>query len=139
MFNASRERVGQVSIWVRLPGLSLPFWFEDHFTYIGNLLSTFLEADTSYKLTKVKRVARILVNINIRNGLPGVVRLALRQCSYCQVLDYEHVSFMCRCCHDYGHLYRDCPHNPPPYDTKPSIEEGTQGFFRVQEKKKGAR
>ena len=76
MFDTSRERVEQVPIWVRLLGLPLPFWFEDHFTHIGNLLGTFMEADSSYKLTKVKRVACILVNINTRNGLPGVVCLS---------------------------------------------------------------
>ena len=65
-----------VPIWVRLLRFPLPFWFEEHFIHIGNLLGSFFEADTSFMQTKVKRVARILVNINTRNGLPGVVRLA---------------------------------------------------------------
>ena len=62
-------------IWVRLPGLSLPFWFEECFAHIGNLIGTYLEVDTTYKVTKLKRVARIMVNINIRKGLPGAVQM----------------------------------------------------------------
>ena len=90
-------------IWVHLLGLPLPFWFEDHFSHIGNLLGTYLEGDTSFKVMKLKRVARILANINIRNGIPSVVQMDWGQYSYHQVLDYENVPFRCRCCHVYGH------------------------------------
>ena len=81
-FDASRERVDLMPIWVRLPGLPLPFSCEEHFAHIGNMLGSFLEADTSYKVSKSKRVARILVNINIKNGLPGALRMDWRQDSY---------------------------------------------------------
>ena len=65
-------------IWVKLTGLLLPFWYGEHFAHIGNLLGTLLEADTSLKVKKFKRTARILVNINIENGLPGAVRMDWR-------------------------------------------------------------
>ena len=74
-FDASIERVDLVPTWVRLPRLPLPFWYEEHFVHIGNLLGTFLEAYYSFKATKLKRVARIMVNINIRKGLPGAVQM----------------------------------------------------------------
>ena len=63
LFDASRERVDVVPTWVRLPSLPLSFWFEEYFEHIGNLLGSFLEADYSFKVTNLKRVAWILVNI----------------------------------------------------------------------------
>ena len=49
LFDASRERVDVVPTWVKLLSLSLPFWTEEHFMHIGNLLGSFLEADYSEK------------------------------------------------------------------------------------------
>ena len=46
-FDASHERVDEVPIWVRLPGLPRQYWTEEHFTCIGNILGTFLEVDLS--------------------------------------------------------------------------------------------
>ena len=56
LFDASRERVDIVPTWVSLPGLPLPFWYEEHFVHIGNPLCSFLEAGYSFKVTKLKRV-----------------------------------------------------------------------------------
>ena len=58
-----------VPLWVRLLGLPLHYCTEEHFINIGNILWSFLEADLSFKEMKMKRVARILVSINIREGL----------------------------------------------------------------------
>lgn len=107
LFDASRERVDLVLIWDRLPGLPLPFWFEEHFSHIGNLLGTYLETDASYKVTKLKTVAKILVKINIRNGIPSAVKMDWGPYSYHQVLDYENVPFRCRRCNAYGHPAAD--------------------------------
>ena len=93
MFDASRERGDVVPTWVRLPSLSLPFWTLEHFIRIGNLLGTFLEADFSFNSTGLKRVVRILVSINIRIGLPGAMRIAWKDYSHLQTLDYENVPF----------------------------------------------
>ena len=64
-FDASRERVDVVPLWVQLPGLPRQYCSEDHFTNIGNILGSYLEVDMSFKTSKLQRVARILVNINI--------------------------------------------------------------------------
>ena len=52
LFDASRERVDVVSLWVQLPGLLLHYWMEEHFRNIGNILGSFLEADLSFLETK---------------------------------------------------------------------------------------
>ena len=75
-FDASCERVDEVPIWVRLPSLSRQYWSKEHFICIGNILGTFLKADLTYKVTKLHRVARILVNINVREGLYEEIHLS---------------------------------------------------------------
>ena len=109
MFDASRERVDVILTWVRLSSLPLPFWTMERLMHIGNLLRSFLEVDLSFNSTGLKRVARILVSINIRNGLPGAMQIAWKDYSHLQTLKYENVHFCCRRCHEYGHPVIDCP------------------------------
>ena len=75
-FDASHEQVDVIPIWVHLPSLPRKYWSEEHFISIGNILGTFLEADMSFKVTKLRRVARILVNINVREGLYEEIHLS---------------------------------------------------------------
>ena len=75
LFDASRERVDVLPIWVRLLALPLHFWDMYHFKRIGDILGTFLEADLSFVETKVMKVERILVNINLREGLEESINL----------------------------------------------------------------
>jgi len=108
LFDASRERVDIIPIWVRLPALPLQFWEEEHFQSIGNLLGEFLESDKSYLDSKQRKMARILVKINVREGLGDEVDLAMGPFRHTQKIDYENVPFRCRRCHVYGHLVADC-------------------------------
>lgn len=55
--------------WVKLMGLPMHYWSKEHFWSIRNILGTFFEEDLSLKETNLLRVACILVNINIRQGL----------------------------------------------------------------------
>ena len=75
LFDASKERVDVIPIWVRLLALPLRFWDLYHFRRIGDILGTFLEVDLSYLETNEKKVARILVNINLREGLAEYINL----------------------------------------------------------------
>ena len=97
-----------VPIWVRLPGLPLHYWKEEHLRAIGNILGTFIEADLAFERTNLKQVARILVNINIREGLAEEMTLTWGPVKIRQVLDYENVPFRCRRCHAYGHPASEC-------------------------------
>jgi len=47
--------------------------------------------------------------MNISKALPGLVTLEYQDKDWQQTLDYEHIPFYCRRCHEHGHLYRDCP------------------------------
>jgi len=108
MFDASRERVDIIPIWVRLPGLPPYYWEEKYFKSIGNKIGEFLEADNSYLDTRQRKMARILVNINVREGLGEEVDIVFGPFQHTQKLDYENIPFRCRRCHDYGHLVEDC-------------------------------
>ena len=107
-FDGSQEWVDVVPIWVRFPGLPRKYWSEDNFTSISNLLGTFLEADMSFKITKLHRVVRILVNINVREGLFEKIHLSWGNTFFKQRLDYENIPFRCRRCHTYCHLAAEC-------------------------------
>ena len=80
-------------IWVRLLGLPRQYWTEEHFTCIGNILGTFLEVDLSFKITKLRRVAQILVNINVRESLYEEIHLSWGNTFFNQRLDYENIPF----------------------------------------------
>jgi hypothetical protein len=108
LFNASREKLDKIPVWVRLPSLPLQFWSLDYFKAIRNFLGDFLEADLSFEETKQRKIARILVNLNVREGLGEEIDLSWGSFTHTQLLDYENVPFRCRRCHQYGHLVANC-------------------------------
>jgi len=124
LFDPEREQIGAGPIWVRLPGLPIQYWSEEAFIKIGNALGTYLDYDRSYKDTNKKIMARILVDLDTREGLEG--KMTLRWGSYrnVQPLDYEGVPFRCNKCRQIGHVYKDCPlvtcQNGMPKQTRPS-------------------
>ena len=93
---------------MRFAALPLHFWDLYHFKQIGDILGTFLEADFSYLETLEKKVARILVNLNLRDGLAESINLDWGPVIISQILDYENVPFGCRRCHAYGHPISEC-------------------------------
>ena len=62
----------------------------------------------SFKITKLHRVVRILVNINVREGLFEKIHLSWGNTFFKQRLDYENIPFRCHRCHTYGHLAVEC-------------------------------
>jgi hypothetical protein len=78
------------------------------FKRIKNCLGEFLEVDMSFKESGQMKVARILVCINVREGLVEEIELKWGPYAHTQNLDYEDVPFHCRQCHQYGHLVVDC-------------------------------
>jgi hypothetical protein len=108
LFDANKERMDIIPVWVRLPTLPLHFWSFEHFKLIGNYLGDFLDADMTFEETKQRKVARVLVNLNIREGLGEEVDLSWGSFTHTQRLDYENVPFRCRRCHQYRHLIKNC-------------------------------
>ena len=64
--------------------------------------------DLSFLETKMRKVARILVSLNVREGLAEDMMLSWGPYVIKQTLDYENVPFRCRNFHAYGHPISDC-------------------------------
>ena len=64
--------------------------------------------------------ARICVYMHIAKSLPDSIMLAHEETEWIQLIDYEHVPFHCRKCHEHKKLYRDCPRNKIHTDNKKS-------------------
>ena len=63
------ERYDLLPIWVKLLNLRFEFWSAEFFKLIGNTLGTFLEADLSFLDTGVCCLGKVLVLLDLRNGL----------------------------------------------------------------------
>jgi len=109
LFDAQTEKVGEILVWVRLPGLPPQFWTVEVFRAIRNTLCIFLEKDMSFLETRDKRLARILVRLDPREGMVEEIHLKYKELTFTQIMDYEHLPFHCHRCHKYGNLARDCP------------------------------
>jgi hypothetical protein len=72
--------------------------------------------------------------MDISKALPGSVTLEYQDEDWNQTIDYEHIPFRCRKCHEHGHLFRDCPLNAQ----GPKVGESKQkdGFTMVTGRKK---
>jgi hypothetical protein len=68
-FDANHERIDELPIWVRIPGLPPECWSWKCFEKIGNTLGTFMKEDMSFLSSGKMLMARILVSLNIRKGL----------------------------------------------------------------------
>jgi len=52
-----------------------------------------LDEDVSFKETKQRKVARILVNLNVKEGLGEEMDLIWEGYTYAKKLDYENIPF----------------------------------------------
>jgi hypothetical protein len=95
-------------IWVLLPGLSIQFWNEGAFAAIGNELGHFLFVEDSVLKGADRRMGKILVELDIHNGLLEALDIEWRGNIYGQKLDYLGLLFRCTFCRRTGHLHKDC-------------------------------
>ena len=94
-------------------GLPLEFWNSACLSDIRNKLGTFIEADLSFQQIGIKKVAKILVSLNIRTSLPKAFNFVWKNKQKRQLLDYEGLLFRCHKCHEIRHLARNFPNFVP--------------------------
>lgn len=58
--------------------------------------------------------ARICVYIEVYGALPDAIKMIFMDEVWLQNIDYEHIPFRCKKCHEHGQLFRDCPLNKAP-------------------------
>jgi len=68
-FDANKERMNVMLIWVRLLGLPPELWTELSFKELGNAMGTVMDADISFRESGKMSMAIILVALDVRVGL----------------------------------------------------------------------
>jgi hypothetical protein len=112
-YNPEQEQFLAAPVWVRLFGLPMDFWDPEILEGIGNSLGSFVKIVEATVRGRYTSFARICVYMNIFEPLPEMIELEYAGKVRQQLLDYEHIPFRCRRCHEYGHLYKSCPLNGP--------------------------
>jgi hypothetical protein len=90
-------------LWVLLPGLPLHLWNQKALEAIANTLGHYICVDHLSLTTSVKKVARVMVEIDIHDGLLECLDIDWRGKIYRQRLDYLGIPFRCAICKKTGH------------------------------------
>jgi hypothetical protein len=96
-------------LWVLLPGLPLYLWNEKSLMSIGNSLGHFIFVDSKTLTGPNKKLARILVEMDIHEGLSKNLDINLRGHISHQKLDYLCIPVKFSLCKQTSHLRKTCP------------------------------
>jgi hypothetical protein len=110
-FSPEKEDFAHAPVWIRLYSLPQEFWLEEVLAGIGNTIGVYVKSSEATKQRRYTSYARICVYLNIAKPLPGSIVLEYQDEDWIQTIDYEHIPFRCRKCHEHGHLFRECPLN----------------------------
>jgi hypothetical protein len=128
-FNPVKEHFRYRHLWVLLPGCPLVFWNLEAFRVIENALGKFLHADPKVLEGSDMRMGRIVVEMDLIDGLP--VDLDIEWCGFTfqQRLDYMGVPFRCVIYKGTGRLRHQClrSFSKLPASGKGEVEPKTKG------------
>ncbi|KAH9306534.1 hypothetical protein KI387_010938 [Taxus chinensis] len=106
---AEEELPSIVPVWIRLFGWPAKFWNLVIFQAIGNSIGKFVRvADSSIRMDQMV-YGRMCVYTDMNQPLPAKIMLEAGEDKWEHQIDYENIPFRCRFCHEYGHLFKDCP------------------------------
>lgn len=77
--------------------------------------------------------------MDLSGALPDEVILEVFDEEWVQTVDYDHIPFRCRRCHEHGHLLRDCPLSKVGNKRKTNIMKDTERFHIVVHKGKSGK
>lgn len=77
--------------------------------------------------------------MDLYGALPDEIILEVYDEEWVQAVDYEHVPFRCRKCHEHRHLFRDCPLSKMESSIKATSRKETESFTKVGGRGKGGR
>jgi len=95
-------------VWVRLFILYVDFWDPKILEGIGNSIGSFVKIFDSTRQGRYTSYAHIYVYMNITESLSKFIELEYWNEEWKQPLDYDHIPFCYRTCHEYNHLYKEC-------------------------------
>ena len=76
-FNAYKEPHNVQKVWVILPGLPMVFLQPKIFEAIGNRMGKFIAVEDNWENKLDRRRARIMVELDLRNGLCEELKIVL--------------------------------------------------------------
>jgi len=123
-------------VWIRLYSLPQEFWLEEILQGIDNTLGIEVKSVEATRQIHYTSYVTIYVYKDISKPLPGSICLEHQDNDWIQTIDYEHIPFRCRKCHEHGHLFGDCSLNVPPKVEKMVAEKNKDGFTQVQGKQR---
>jgi len=138
-FVPEQETFTSVPVWVRLYSLPLDYSQTESLAAIGNKLGHSFKASEATRRGKYTSYARICVEMDLSGALPDEVILKAFVEDWVQTVDYEHIPFRCRKCHEHGHLFRDCPLSRIDNRSKPNEMKNIESFQKVESKGKGGK
>ena len=74
---------------------------------IGDKLGNFLKISEATIKGKYTSFAQICVEMDLSGALLEEIILDVYDEDWVQIVDYEHIPFRCRKCHEHDHLFRD--------------------------------
>jgi hypothetical protein len=135
-FSPEKEDFAHAPVWIRLYSLPQEFWLEEVLAGIGNTIGIYVKSSEATKQRRYTSYARICVYLNITKALPGSIILEYQDEDWVQTIDYEHIPFRCRRCHEHGHLFRECPLNNAPKEGNPDSNKDKDGFTQPTGKRR---
>jgi hypothetical protein len=107
-FNPAQDYFRLRHLWVLLPGLPLYLWNSKALEAIGTSLGKVLVVDLKVLEAPIKRVARVLVELDIHEGLQESIDIEWQGHTIRQNIDYLGIPFRCTLCRQIGHLRNQC-------------------------------
>jgi len=135
-FSPEKEDFAHAPVWLRLYSLPQEFWLEEVLAGIGNTIGIYVKSSEATKHRRYTSYARICVYLNIAKPLPGSITLEYHDEDWSQTIDYEHIPFRCRKCHEHGHLFRECPLNQINKEGNPEGRKDNEGFTQQAGKRR---
>jgi hypothetical protein len=124
-FSPEKEDFTAALVWIRLYSLPHELWHLETLAGIGDTLGSFVKISEITKVAKYTSYARICVYMNMTTTLPESITISFQDNEWVQPIDYEHIPFRCRKCHEHRHLFWDCPQNQSSITNKGKEEKDT--------------
>jgi len=104
-YNLDKEKMLLALISIRLVGLPMELWDPEILKGIGNTIGSFVKVEKYTKIGRYTSYARICTYMNITEHLLDFIELEYHDEIWQQLVDYEHIPFRCRRCHEYGNIF----------------------------------
>jgi hypothetical protein len=107
-FNPLLENFTKTSLWMLLPNFPIEFWSVRIFEAVANSVGKFIFFDEQSLHWNTKRLAWVLVELDLDRGLLDIIDLAIGDSHLFQAVDFWKEPFRCHSCWQTCHLKSKC-------------------------------